>query len=63
MIMALLQLLIWVAILGLIAWAVLRIVPMPDAIRTVVIVIVALIALLLVLQAFGLGVPWPIHAR
>jgi len=47
------ELLILISIIGLIAWALTQLVPMPAPIKTVVIVIAVLFCLLLVLRAFG----------
>lgn len=47
------QLLVILAIIGLVAWALVTAVPMPQPIRTVIIVVATLLCLLIVLQAFG----------
>jgi hypothetical protein len=54
------ELLVLLAIVGLVAWALVSLVPMPSQIRTVILVVAVLICLLIVLRAFGvtdLGVP------
>lgn len=54
------ELLVTLAIVGLIAWALVQLVPMPSQVRTVIVVVAVLICLLIVLRAFGvadLGVP------
>lgn len=48
-------LMIYIAIIGLIAWALTTLVPMPPQIQTAVIVVACLWALLLILNAFGLA--------
>lgn len=48
------SLLIYIAILGLIAWAIVYFIPMPPKFATAIYVLAGIIALLLVLQAFGL---------
>jgi len=54
----LLTLIIWCAIVGLIAWAVTAIIPMPPQVKTVIYVICGLALLLIVLQAIpGLNFP------
>jgi hypothetical protein len=47
------ELLIFIAIIGLFAWALTQLVPMPPQIKTVIVVAAVLICLLLVLRAFG----------
>ena len=47
------ELLVLLAIIGLIAWAIITAVPMPSQIRTVIIVVAVLFCLLIVLRAFG----------
>lgn len=47
------ELLVILAIIGLIAWAIVTLVPMPSQIRTIIIVVAALCCLLVVLRAFG----------
>lgn len=53
-------LIVILALLGLLYWAVTTLIPMPTQIQRVILVVVVVIAVLLVLQAFGLlpaGVP------
>jgi len=52
--MPILHLLIWVALLGLAAWFIVTIVPMPAPFPNLVIGVAVLIAVLLILSAFGL---------
>ena len=47
------ELLIYLAVIGLVAWALTQLVPMPQPVRTVIIVVAVLICLLMVLRAFG----------
>ena len=47
------ELLIIIAIIGLIAWALIQLVPMPAPIRTVIVVVAVLFCLLLVLRSLG----------
>ena len=47
------ELLVFLAIIGLVAWALISLVPMPSQVRTIIIVVAVLICLLIVLRAFG----------
>jgi hypothetical protein len=51
--LAMIELLVTLAIIGLIAWVLTALVPMPQQIKTVIIVVAVLICLLIVLRAFG----------
>ena len=51
------ELLITLALVGLIAWVVIQVVPMPPAMRTAILGVALLIVLILVVRAFGLDVP------
>jgi hypothetical protein len=51
--MGVIELLVTLAIIGLIAWVLTRLVPMPNEVRTVIIVVALLACLLIVLRAFG----------
>jgi hypothetical protein len=53
------ELLVLLAIIGLVAWVLVSLVPMPSQIRTVIIVVAVLICLLVVLRAFG-GIDVPL---
>lgn len=57
MITGLLSLLIYVAILGLICWAITTFIPMPPQFRTLIYVIVGIVALLILLQFVTGGAP------
>jgi hypothetical protein len=46
-------LLLYVALIGLICWAIVKFIPMPEPFPKIIIGVGALIAILLVLQAFG----------
>jgi hypothetical protein len=48
------ELLIILAVIGLVAWALTKLVPMPQPIQTVIIVIAVLLCLLVVVRALGL---------
>lgn len=52
--MTFLGLILVLAVIGLLAWAVVRFVPMPPNIATLIYVVAGIVALLYVLQAFGL---------
>lgn len=56
MITGLLSLIVYIAIIGLIVWAIITIVPMPQPFKTVIVVIGALVCLLILLGALG-GAP------
>ena len=47
------ELLVLLAIIGLIAWALISLVPMPSQIKTIIVVVAVLFCLLVVLRAFG----------
>ena len=53
--MPILALLFWFAIIGLIAWALIRFIPMPSAIATVITVAAVIFCILILLQAMGVG--------
>ena len=52
-------LLVMLAVIGLIAYVLISIVPMPQPMRTVIIAVAILIAIILIVRAFGLdaGIP------
>jgi hypothetical protein len=52
------ELLVLIAIIGLIAWLV-QIVPIPEPIKTASIVVVVLLILIIVIRAFGLDIGMP----
>jgi hypothetical protein len=52
--MGLLELIILIALLGLVVWAVTNFIPMPPQFRTMIIVIAVVVVVLFVLQQFGL---------
>jgi hypothetical protein len=60
-----LELLIYIAIIGLVVWVLIQLVPMPAAVRTALVAVAVLIILLMVLRSFGgidlaAGLPaWP----
>lgn len=47
------ELLIYIAIIGLVAWVLVQLVPMPAAVRTALIAVAILIILLVVLRSLG----------
>jgi hypothetical protein len=47
------ELLIILAIVGVVAWVLVSLIPMPAQVRTLIIVVAVLICLLVVLRAFG----------
>ena len=53
--MPILLLLLWFAIIGLIAWALITYLPMPQAIKTVITVAAAICCILILLSALGVG--------
>ena len=52
-------LLVMIAVIGLIAYTLITLIPMPQPMRTVIIAVAVLIAIILVVRAFGLdaGIP------
>lgn len=52
--MSLIGLIIVLAIIGLIVWAVTTFIPMPQNIKTLIVVVAGIVALLYVLSAFGI---------
>jgi hypothetical protein len=55
--MTVVSLLLVLALLGLVAWAVTSYIPMPEGMKKLIIVAVVVIGVLYVLHAFGLGLP------
>ena len=53
------SLLVMIAIVGLIAWVLIQMVPMPQPMRTVIIAVAVLIVIVLVVRAFGLDTGLP----
>jgi hypothetical protein len=49
-----LTLLVWIALIGLLCWLLIKLVPMPDPFPKIVIAVGIVLAVLLVLRAFGL---------
>lgn len=54
-----LALLVYIAVIGLIAWALITLIPMPQQIKTVIIVVAVVAAVLVALHAFGISLPNP----
>lgn len=57
--MSLIMLLVILAVIGLAAWALVTFVPMPGAIKTVIIVVSVVACVLYALHAMGIGLPNP----
>lgn len=57
MISSLLTLIVYIAILGLVIWGITTFIPMPPAFKTLIYVIVAIVALLILLQFVTGGAP------
>ena len=57
--MSIFMLLLVLAVIGAGAWALITYVPMPAAIRTVIIVVAVLACIVIALQAFGIRLPNP----
>ena len=52
--MSIIGLLVFIALVGLVAWLLIRLIPMPAEIQKIIVVVAVVIALLIVLDAFGL---------
>lgn len=52
-------LILTIAIVGFLAWAVVAFIPMPEKVKTVIYVVAGIVIIALVLNAFGLDVPVP----
>lgn len=57
--MSILGLLLVIAVIGLIAWALVTYIPMPSGIRTVIIIVAVVCAVIYALNAFGFHLPNP----
>jgi hypothetical protein len=53
--MPVLLLLLWFAIIGLVAWLLIKFIPMPQAIQTLIVIAAAVACVLILLQAMGVG--------
>lgn len=51
--MSVIALILVLALIGLVAWAVVKFIPMPPAIQTIIYVVTAIVCLLYALHAFG----------
>lgn len=61
--MSLIMLMLMLAVLGAITWAIVTYIPMPGGIRTVIIVIAVVAAVIYALNAFGVSIPhFPVPA-
>lgn len=54
-----LTLLLYIAIIGVIAWAVTTYIPMPPPIKTVIVIVAVVACVIIALNAFGLHLPNP----
>ena len=52
--MSIIGFLIWLAVIGVIAWALVTFIPMPQGIKTVIIIVAVVIAVLIAASAFGI---------
>lgn len=52
-------LLVYIALIGLIAWALVTYVPMPPPVKTVIVVVAVIACILIAFQAFGGHLPNP----
>lgn len=57
--MGILGLLVIIAVMGLFAWALVTYVPMPGGVKTVIIVVTVIAAVIYALNAFGVHLPNP----
>jgi hypothetical protein len=55
--MSVLALILILALLGLITWAVITYVPMPAGIRNLIVIVAVIAGVLYALSAFGIGLP------
>lgn len=56
--MPILLLLVWFALIGLVAWLLITYVPMPAPIKTVIVVAAVVACVLILLSAMGLGLDY-----
>jgi hypothetical protein len=57
--MSILGLLLVIAVIGLIAWALITYIPMPAGVRTVILIVAVVCAVIYALNAFGVHLPNP----
>lgn len=57
--MGILTLLLMLALLGLVTWAIVSFIPMPAGIQKVIIIVAVIAAVLYALNAFGISIPNP----
>lgn len=57
--MSILALLVVLAIVGLIAWGLITWVPMPQGVKTVIVVVAVIACVIIALNAFGVHLPNP----
>ena len=61
--MPIIVLIIWLGLIGLITWAVITYIPMPPAIKTLIIAVVVIAVVLWILQMVGVGLGGPALPR
>ncbi len=52
-------LLVYLAVIGLVAWGLIQFIPMPPQVKTVIIVVAVIACILIAFQAFGGHIPNP----
>lgn len=57
--MSILMLLLVLAVIGVITWALTTYVPMPQAIKTVIVIVAVIACVIYAMHAMGLGLPNP----
>lgn len=55
--MNVIMLLLMLALLGLAAWAITTYIPMPQGFRTLIVIVAVVVAIFVVLNAFGVSIP------
>jgi hypothetical protein len=61
--MPIITLIVWMAVIGLIAWVVTTYIPMPPPIKSVIVIAAVIICVLILLQALGIGLYGPTVPR
>lgn len=57
--MSILMLMVVMAVVGLVAWALVTYVPMPQGVKTVIVIAAVIVCVLYLLHALGIGLPNP----
>lgn len=52
--MSIIALIVWLVVIGVVAWLITTYIPMPQPFKTILMIVLVVVALLLVLSAFGL---------